>query len=147
MMKPRFNGTVTDWHQDSMAWHQFAPQQHISCWVALDDATVENGCMTVVPGSHKDPNRPPPWANHDGQPRALPGMVPLPAPAGTCLINDTNIWHTAMPNRTSRPRRLVWVVYKWSTQVYDVRPEWHHSPEFVARQTDPMRRALLGCTD
>ena len=40
MMKPRFNGTVTDWHQDSMAWRHFAPQGHISCWVALDDATV-----------------------------------------------------------------------------------------------------------
>ena len=53
MMKPRFHGTVTDWHQDSMAWHHFAPQEHISCWVALDDATVENGCMTVIPGSHQ----------------------------------------------------------------------------------------------
>ena len=53
MMKARFNGTVTDWHQDSVAWPQFAPQNHVSCWVALDDATVENGCMTVLPGSHK----------------------------------------------------------------------------------------------
>ncbi len=34
MMKPRYHGTVTDWHQDSLAWHQFAPQGHISCWVA-----------------------------------------------------------------------------------------------------------------
>jgi phytanoyl-CoA hydroxylase len=52
MMKPRFNGTVTDWHQDSVAWPHFAPQEHVSCWLALDDATVDNGCMTVVPGSH-----------------------------------------------------------------------------------------------
>ena len=53
MMKARYHGTVTDWHQDSVAWPQFAPQDHVSCWVALDDATVENGCMTVLPGSHK----------------------------------------------------------------------------------------------
>ena len=53
MMKPRYNGTVTDWHQDSPAWPFFVPQDHVSCWVALDDATVENGCMTVIPGSHK----------------------------------------------------------------------------------------------
>ena len=130
---------ATLWHRDG------GPYMRLTIY--LDDVTEGVGPTAVVPGSHKDPNRPPPWANHDGQPRALPGMVPLPAPAGTCLINDTNIWHTAMPNRTSRPRRLVWVVYKWSTQVYDVRPEWHHSPEFVARQTDPMRRVLLGCTD
>ena len=130
---------ATLWHRDG------GPYMRLTIY--LDDVTEDVGPTAVVPGSHKDPNRPPPWANHDGQPRALPGMVPLPAPAGTCLINDTNIWHTAMPNRTSRPRRLVWVVYKWSTQVYDVRPEWHHSPEFIARQTDPVRRALLGCTD
>ena len=130
---------ATLWHRDG------GPYMRLTIY--LDDVTEDVGPTAVVPGSHKDPNRPPPWANHDGQPRALPGMVPLPAPAGTCLINDTNIWHTAMPNRTSRPRRLVWVVYKWSTQIYDVRPEWNHSPEFVARQTDPMRRVLLGCTD
>src|SRR3954447_23846170 len=52
MMKPRFHGTVTDWHQDSTAWPFFIPQDHISCWIALDDATVDNGCMTVIPGSH-----------------------------------------------------------------------------------------------
>ena len=49
MMKPRFNGTVTGWHQDSVAWPMFFPQDHISCWVALDDATHENGCMTMLP--------------------------------------------------------------------------------------------------
>lgn len=53
MMKPRYNGTVTDWHQDSLAWPYFIPQDHVTCWIALDDATVENGCMTVIPGSHK----------------------------------------------------------------------------------------------
>ncbi|MBI3942700.1 MAG: phytanoyl-CoA dioxygenase family protein, partial [Chloroflexi bacterium] len=36
MMKPRFHGTVTDWHQDSVAWPFFLPQDHVSCWVALD---------------------------------------------------------------------------------------------------------------
>ena len=53
MMKPRFNGTVTHWHQDSVSFPWFLPQVAVSCWVALDDATVENGCMTVIPGSHK----------------------------------------------------------------------------------------------
>ena len=31
MMKLRFNGTVTDWRQDSVDWPQFAPQDHVSC--------------------------------------------------------------------------------------------------------------------
>ena len=34
MMKARYYGTVTDWHQDSVAWPQFAPQDHVSCWIA-----------------------------------------------------------------------------------------------------------------
>src|SRR5436309_374751 len=41
MMKPRFHGTVTEWHQDSTAWPFFIPQDHVSCWIALDDATVD----------------------------------------------------------------------------------------------------------
>ena len=43
MMKPRFNGTVTHWHQDSVSFPWFLPQVAVSYWVALDDATVENG--------------------------------------------------------------------------------------------------------
>ena len=86
---------ATLWHRDG------GPYMRLTIY--LDDVTEDVGPTAVVPGSHKDPNRPPPWANHDGQPRALPGMVPLPAPAGTCLINDTNIWHTAMPNRDVAP--------------------------------------------
>ena len=52
-----------------------------------------------------------------------------------------------MPNRTARPRRIVWVVYTWSTQSYAAAEIAGHSPEFIARQTDPVRRALVGRTD
>ena len=36
-----------------MAWPFFFPQDHITCWIALDDATIANGCMTVIPQSFK----------------------------------------------------------------------------------------------
>ena len=42
------------YHQDFYLWPLHAPRI-VTCWLALDDVTPENGCMHVVPGSHKDP--------------------------------------------------------------------------------------------
>ena len=41
---------ASPWHQD---WHYWHGKHKVSLWVALDDATVENGCLKVYPGSHK----------------------------------------------------------------------------------------------
>jgi ectoine hydroxylase-related dioxygenase (phytanoyl-CoA dioxygenase family) len=40
------------WHQDN-GYTYVEPQQYLTCWVALNDATVENGCPWVVPGLHR----------------------------------------------------------------------------------------------
>ena len=49
---PEDNGHFR-FHQDFYGWPLSEPRI-LSCWIALDDATVENGCMHVVPGSHRD---------------------------------------------------------------------------------------------
>ena len=118
MMKTRFNGTVTDWHQDSMAWPQFAPQNHVSCWVALDRATVENGCMTVLPGSHK-------WGGiaqaHRARFLASP-LLPQPAPveleAGACLFHHGLNFHRTGANPTPHRRRGLALHYLRSETMY-----------------------------
>jgi ectoine hydroxylase-related dioxygenase (phytanoyl-CoA dioxygenase family) len=51
--KPANHGGVVAWHQDYSYWTRTSPLQHLTCWVGLDDATIENGCMYYVPGSHK----------------------------------------------------------------------------------------------
>ena len=51
--KPAHHGGVVAWHQDYSYWTRSVPMQHLTCWVALDDATKENGCLYYVPGSHK----------------------------------------------------------------------------------------------
>jgi ectoine hydroxylase-related dioxygenase (phytanoyl-CoA dioxygenase family) len=51
--KPAKHGGVVAWHQDYSYWTRTVPLQHLTCWVALDDATTENGCMYYVPKSHK----------------------------------------------------------------------------------------------
>ena len=43
----------TGWHCDNPKW-SFSSEHAISIWIALDDATVQNGCMYYVPGSHKN---------------------------------------------------------------------------------------------
>lgn len=50
--KPARNGKETPWHQDG-DYYPIRPLETLSIWIALDDATVENGCMRFVPGSHK----------------------------------------------------------------------------------------------
>ena len=44
----------TAWHLDTPFW-SFSSREALSIWIALDDATVENGCLHFIPGSHKKP--------------------------------------------------------------------------------------------
>ena len=52
LLKPPFHGAEKPWHQDT-AYFDWTPLGGvIGVWIALDRATVENGCMQVIPGSH-----------------------------------------------------------------------------------------------
>ena len=55
LYKPALHGDIVPWHQDNGYW-KLEPPGAASCWIALDDATLENGCMWVLPGStHMQP--------------------------------------------------------------------------------------------
>ena len=51
--KPAQHGGVVAWHQDFSYWTWTKPMSHLTCWIGLDDATEENGCMHYIPGSHR----------------------------------------------------------------------------------------------
>lgn len=51
--KPAHHGGVVAWHQDYSYWTRTQPMAHLSCWIGLDDSTVDNGCVHYVPGSHR----------------------------------------------------------------------------------------------
>lgn len=51
--KPAKHGGVVAWHQDYSYWTRTQPMQHLTCWIGLDDATTENGCVHYIPGSHR----------------------------------------------------------------------------------------------
>ena len=46
-------GKATPWHQDGHYW-PIRPLATVTAWIAIDDVNTDNGCMRVIPGSHKD---------------------------------------------------------------------------------------------
>ncbi len=136
------------WHND-WAWmvDTAYPRQNfwVRCSYFLDDVTDEMGPFTLLPGSHLAGGPPPKeHTSPEGQPRDIPGMVRVTGKAGTCLINNTEIWHTNTPNRSDRPRKLIMLCYKhawmrqWEEDGYEL------SRDFAERQTSPLRRQLCG---
>jgi ectoine hydroxylase-related dioxygenase (phytanoyl-CoA dioxygenase family) len=53
--KPSGHGGVVAWHQDYSYWTRTQPMEHLTCWIALDNSTRDNGCVQYVPGSHRWP--------------------------------------------------------------------------------------------
>jgi len=53
--KPGGNGKRVPWHEDSAYWKGlWDPMEVVTVWLAIDPAVPENGCMKVIPGSHRD---------------------------------------------------------------------------------------------
>lgn len=50
--KPPFEGKAVLWHQDGAFW-PLEPMEVVTLWLAIDESTPENGCMRVLPGTHK----------------------------------------------------------------------------------------------
>ena len=54
LLKPPFIGTEKPWHQDMAYFGWSPPEKVLGAWIALDPATAENGCMHVLPGTHRE---------------------------------------------------------------------------------------------
>ncbi|MCZ7646298.1 MAG: phytanoyl-CoA dioxygenase family protein [Planctomycetota bacterium] len=112
MFKPARHGTPKPWHQDYAYWASLKPEQ-VTCWIALDDATLENGCMQLIPGSHK-------WGlqKHEKQElQVLPEKLPLDRvkvaqmKAGSLLAFHVLTFHYSDANRSDKGRRALIVDY------------------------------------
>jgi phytanoyl-CoA hydroxylase len=108
LMKPAFHGSPVSWHQDSGYWRTIDPPALVSCWTALDPATEENGCVRMIPGSHRHGVLPHERAE-DGflhvQGVDLTTAVPVLLPAGGCSFHHSCTVHGSGPNRTPHRRR------------------------------------------
>jgi len=118
LYKPARNGGEVPWHQDNGYW-RCDPPELVSIWIALDDADEQNGCMNMVPGSHRLGAVGHGRAQTDrGQLPALLSVdvdaakaVPVPIKAGHGLVHHCQTLHQTNPNRSSRDRRAMVIHY------------------------------------
>lgn len=114
LLKPPYIGVEKPWHQD-IPYFPFEPKEpylHVAMWMALDDATAENGCMQYIPGSHL-------WGNLTtettwtqsvahlsvDESRIDPSQaVMVEAKAGDVVLHDGMVLHYSAPNRSPHPR-------------------------------------------
>jgi len=52
--RPYKDDAVFHWHQDMAYWIDTPDRRTATCWLAIDDSTIQNGCMRFVPGSHRE---------------------------------------------------------------------------------------------
>ena len=128
---PGFQGQA--WHQDEI----YIPTRDRSLtggWIALDDATIENGCLYVIPGSHK-------WVLYDQRTHDNPdefdfaaesfgfddsGEIPVEVKAGDVVLFNGYLLHRSRRNRSQAFRRVLvnhymnaWSRLPWQLQEGD----------------------------
>ena len=119
MNKPAGHGTVehgTDirWHQDVGSGWGIDTDPFVTAWIAMDDATVANGCMQIVPGSHRhgiinDKHFP----SAEEQARYIPqeDIADLEADAGEVILLHNLMLHRSGVNPSQQRRRAFSVTY------------------------------------
>ena len=108
MKPPRFGGQKV-WHQDN-AYFRLEPNDVFGFWIALDDADVENGCMHVIPGSHRKG-----IGEHGGvaddyglsSAPTADDAVACVMKTGDALVFHGETYHYTPPNTTDRRRRAL----------------------------------------
>ena len=114
--KPARHGGVVAWHQDYSYWTRTEAMQHLTCWIALDDATEENGCLQYVPGSHHWGllDKPELAGDMDGLMDYLTDAqkkefkpVPIELPKGYASFHHPLMVHGSYENRSPRSRRAM----------------------------------------
>jgi non-heme Fe2+,alpha-ketoglutarate-dependent halogenase len=102
------------WHQDVTYWG-LEPPRAITAWIAIDDADVENGCMSVIPGSHRlgilEHGRSTRAGNLLSVNQEVPDglvdaarAVSMPLRAGQMSLHDGMLLHGSLENRSRRRR-------------------------------------------
>ncbi len=112
--KPARHGGVVAWHQDYSYWTRTKPMQHLTCWIGLDDASVENGCLQYIPHSHHWELLPVTglandmdaiWEVLSEEQKRQFNPVPIELKKGEATFHHPHLVHGSFTNSTERPRR------------------------------------------
>ena len=113
-MKPPKLGSPKPYHQDNFYFECSPVDDVITCWVALDDATEENGCLRYIRASHRDGLlKHAPVPGDPNQSNLVPSMddvdlsreVPAPVRKGGVILHHGLTLHASRENRSERWRR------------------------------------------
>lgn len=134
--KPAQTGGATAWHQDAPLWPSIEPMTPVSAWIPLDTADVENGCMWMVPGSHRwgdqieflgqaaelktrdeFSNLPPFTPPVDALIQTVTTR-PCPVQRGEVHFHHSLTWHGSPFNQSDRPRQALAIHYMTSEAVF-----------------------------
>ncbi len=130
------------WHQDT-GYTYVEPQHYLTCWVALTDATVDNGCPWVLPGAHRSGTLLHRWIDigweclEDAE-----GAVAAEVPAGGAVVFSSLTPHLTGPNTTAEVRKAYIVQYA-TPALRVIEGDWLHGgePTGAVPADDPERQA------
>jgi hypothetical protein len=119
------NGGGFNAHLDAPAYDHIGKIDHLTANLAVDKATMENGCLEVVPKSHKmdvqfvtGGHITPEWeSSHE--------WLPVPLDPGDILLFGSHLAHRSGPNKTSRSRSMVYATYHGVSDGTDLRQRYY----------------------
>jgi hypothetical protein len=147
---PGFQGQA--WHQDEI-YIPTRDRSLVGAWIAIDDATIDNGCLYVIPGSHRSgylyPQKGHEKADQwDFAPVSYgfdeSKQVPVEVKAGSVVYFNGYLLHTSYPNRTKNQYRRVLVNHYMNA--YSLLP-WGPQQGVSMAQTDVRGVILVAGTD
>lgn len=135
-------GSYIAWHQDN-GYEPGRIPEYLTCWLALDDSSRENGGLEVIPGSHIQGLR-----THEmrGAHAVIVdaevdpcGAIALDAKAGELLVFSSLLVHQTVGNRTVDCQRRSWVIqYCRGDQANEVTGEIYDNRAWVLRAGEPV---------
>lgn len=149
LKSPEF-GSPVEWHQD-WAFYPNTNDDLLAVGVALDDMTLENGCLMVIPGSHRGKV----YSHHqrgafigavtekDFDPS---GAVPVVVKAGGITIHHCRMLHGSAPNVSDKPRRLLLYQY-CAIDAFPIQgiPDWNTFNSFILRGQPTFEPRMTAC--
>ena len=126
--KPAGNGMEVPWHQDGHYW-PIKPLATCTVWIAIDDSAIENGCLRVIPRSHREQT----LHSHLVEDRTDVVLnqrveedlfddstaVDVELEAGQMSLHDVYLIHGSNPNRSPRRRAGLAIRYMPATSLFD----------------------------
>ncbi|HLZ29484.1 MAG TPA: phytanoyl-CoA dioxygenase family protein [Chloroflexota bacterium] len=153
-LKPPSKDARFEWHQD----YPFFPHTNfdlLAVMIMLDDSTEDNGCLKIIPGSHKWGPRNHLFAKDGAFSSQLEDRSVLedasrwktvPVPAGGMELHHCNMLHSSGPNRGTRPRSAIVIQYRAADNVAVGGNMANFGFGLQIRGTNPYRVRMMGGT-